>query len=290
MEFVVPYKDFTYLTLTPVDTSPARFWGSEYILQIKLIQNSSTIATLKIPESRCIAYLGCLEDLIVLVRLDYIDDQSSVAMDFYQIIENEIQKVNAHVVNSDFTIGNTEIHVQKIGNNKFVVIWSDLCNYEYLQMCTFSRENYTLTSFDWKIYEEVGGNFCKTCMISKDQILYSRVIAFDKKYLMIIIKNLHDSSITTFISNLQICDHNFDKTEVDSSIVEFRTNNFEQYLLIKVEMQERLNVLTLKNVTKYILLQAKFNVLEFVEVSEATNFQPSIIFKNDKAKIFNEIS
>jgi hypothetical protein len=282
----IQYDELSYLQLKA--TSDICCWGSAYKLKLKNFDDTE-ISTFDIEDTRYVAYLGKAGETIVIVRLDYIDDQSSVAIDFFEYdnIKKVITKTHTHIIPSDFTIGDTQINVSKINNNKFIILWSDLCNYNYLQMCTFSKQNYSEFTLNAEIFEEIDF-FDRTWIMSEDCFVCSRVIGHRENLTTIIITSVTDETFGAIAENLTIFDHNRDNNEFESSILDCISHDLEQYYLLRVVVETRVNTLKLDRTIHYILVKANFNKLMLVEVVKQLKreFSPTIAIINNKPKIF----
>ena len=245
-----------------------------------LISNSSEERT------RHMAYFGKSNDYILTVKLDYVDNESSVVIDFYQIENKLLNKIKTHVVRSDFTINNTLIKVTKLNENKFAIIWSDLFNFEYLQKIYFSFESYSYESnISNKLIHE--NSFESIWNIYKDQFIISEVFGYNENKIQIRINNLEE---TTQSSNIfETVKHGYDNREFESSIIDFAINDFAQFVLIKINLEIKEDLLHSKNMKIYMLLQIHFDTLVLCEHCESSIFEPSIS-NFDTPKIFNKLN
>lgn len=257
-------------------------WESKYSL--KLFNNCNEILALSESENaRYVAYIGKSDQLIILVRLDYIEDHSSVAVDFYEIKENKINKVITHVIDSGFTIGDTMIKVNKLNENKFIIMWSDLFNYDYLQIATVSKETYQVKSLTHELIHE--GTFDLIYASDDNLINMVRVIGHDKNKITFLFDNIdHDENCIG--GSLTCIEHNNDHMEFKSRIVDFMIYEHNQYILIKVNIEIRVDVLHLSKSESYILLQIDGDGIILRDIIEKSVFEPSIAIIDNKPKIF----
>lgn len=275
---ITQYDQNSYLCLED-DGNP---WHSKYIL--KLLSNDKKIlASSTTEESRHVAYVGKSNNLVILVKLDYVSDQSSVVVDFYEIIGKTISKIITHVIDSDFTIGDTMIKVNKLGENEFIIMWSDLFNYDYLQIATVSQETYRVKNLTHESIHE--GTFNSIYATSDSSIDVAHVIGHDKNLTTILFNNIdHDFHHTG--GSLECFQHNNDNTEFDSRIIDFMIHNSHQHILIKIDVETRVDPLHLSKSCRHILFKIISNKLILTDMIEKSDFEPSIAIINNEPKIF----
>lgn len=257
-------------------------WGSKY--KIKLFSNDKKLlASSVIEQSRHIAYIGISDRLIILVKLDYVSDRSSVVVDFCEIKDNAIIKIITHVIDSDFTIGDTMIKVNKLSENEFIIMWSDLFNYDYLQIATVSKETYQVKNLTHKSIHE--GSFDSIYATSDSLINIVRVIGHNENVTTILFYNIdHDCHHSG--GSLTYFQHNHDNIEFDSRIVDFMMHDSHQHILIKINIETRVDALHLKKSEHYILLKINSVGLSIIDIKDKSDYEPSIAIVNNSPIIF----
>lgn len=272
------YDQNSYLCLED-DGNP---WSSKY--KIKLLSNDKTLlASSETEQSRHVEYIGTSDQLIILVKLDYVSDQSSVVIDFYEVKNDLICKIITHVIDSDFTIGDTMIKVNKLGENEFIIMWSDLFNYNYLQIATVSKEKYQVKNLTHESIHE--GTFNSIYATSDSLINMAQVIGHDKNFTTILFNNI-DNDFHHAGGSLDCFQHNNDNIEFDSRIIDFMIHGSFQHILIKINVETRVDVLHLSKSKHYMLFKLISDKLALIDDVEKSDFEPSIAIINNKPKIF----
>lgn len=273
MKIVKQYDDNFYVELTCAKPSG---WNDEYILK-KCSNDGTIIVSKKMEPTRCIAYCGKSNDAIVIVKLDYYCDHSSVIVEYYEMNNSSLEKTTTHVIQSDFTINNTMIKVAKLNENLFKIVWSDPFNYDYVQLCDVSKEKIVEQTLKSELITEF--SFESLYVFNDKKILSFETTIVDEGIMLITMANIINQSYCDVLTRNIFKNVTVEQQPLRLKMLDIITHNLVQYVLLSISFTNDLNY--------YLLFEVDFSNLILMETSTNSEFEPSIAIVDDKPIIFN---
>lgn len=261
-------------------------YDSKYELYIQN-QNKEILTKYKLPTSRI--YFGSVtspnDNMFIFVHYKYNENTNghskpTLYIEFYEINENEnnhtvlVTLIKEYAIESNFSCSQTVGRLCKINDNLFTVVWSDIYNYDYYNLLTFTKTKYETPIK--LLRDEL--NIEKCYFIDPDLILKPYVLAYKKKYIAIKINNYIDTTqgyIYNDIIELQF-NHRFEYNEVDSYIISFQKYNDEYICELRIYLESNLDVLHIDHFNINILLNITTN--KVINISEKNRNEDILFF------------
>lgn len=283
---VKQYDENSYMVVEYIKN---QFDTDYYILN--LFSNAHVnIASSEKESSMCLCYMGKSNGFIVLVKMDYVCNKSSIIVEFYEIKNEKILKNKVHIIDSDFTLNDTMLKVNKSDQHNFIIMWSDLFNYDYLQIANVSHESYKVCNIiKHEMIDE--NSFKELYMTSETFIGMMCVIGNNNDNISMIFKNvMTETQYAGGTTSLCLKHNNEKNTTFDTKIIESITNGDKQHILAEINIISRLDILHISNSKIYMLFEIiqnhKLPIL-LDAITDSFDFYPSIIYINNIPHIFS---
>ena len=285
VEFTNYWNDDNHLIAYTNDR--LNLWSSIYTVALMDKLNKIVIKC-QLPETRnCFGIMTCPDkNIFIYVHCNYIDDNASIVIEIYNIIDGKINLLREFIIPSNTWCGMTTGVLQRIGMYNFNVIWGDLVNYEYVNSVAFNLDEYTPTRIINDIYIDDDGinDIADYYFITNDIIIKSDVIAINGNTLYIRIRNCKTDSII-YIQDVELpYTHKYDENEVESSILEFAIYNKRALCLVRVRLEDKIDVLHIERYALDILMDIDNNsIISISQKIKNDNYEvkSSIYFIDD---------
>ena len=176
--------------------------------------------------------------------------------------------------------------LQRVGTDLFNVIWGDLVNDEYVNLVLFDLNGYQPTQMV-KDVEDMN-DIADYYFITNNNIIQSNVIAINSNKLHIHIRSVKTGRII-IIQDVELpYTHKYDVAEVESSILEFDIYNKHTLCLIRVKLEDKIDVLHIENYELDILMDINTNSIISISQKIKNEFacKSSIYFIDDKPLMY----
>ena len=239
-------------------------WGSNYTIALVNNSNYNIVIEYPLPETRfCFGIMTLPEkNMFVYCHCNYINDDASIIIEIFRIIDNTIYKLREFVIGSVHSCGRTEGVLQKIGTNLFNISWGDLINSDNISFISFSVDEYDpIQIIDSFIINDFNNHY----FITTDLIIQPDVISNNNTF-EICLKNCIKDNIFFIIHDFELpFTHNCDNmAEVESTILEFGTYNGNTLCLLRIKLENRIDVLHLEEYGVDILIDIDTHSVIFI--------------------------
>jgi hypothetical protein len=269
-------------------------WSMNYTIALVDNVNNNIVIKIPLPETRnCFGIMTCPDkNIFIYSHTNYINDNASIIIEIYQIIDNTINKLREFVIISGHSCGSTDGVLQRVGMNLFNVSWGDLTNSNQISFVSFDLDNYIPTQF---INDFEMADFYIHYFISNNVIVKSDVISYNNKF-DISLKNCITENIFCIVENYELpfTDNYSNNTEVETSILEFGIYNNRTLCLLRMKLESRIDVLHLEEYCVDILIDIDSNCVIFVSPKftydkYGFSVKSSIYLKNEVPMIYSSI-
>lgn len=244
IEFSNYWNEDTHL-MTYLNKDAFNLWSINYTIALVNTENKNIVIKYKLPETRlCFGIMTCPEkNIFIYCHCNYINNNASIIIEIYKIIDNTINKLREFVIISGHTCGNTDGILQRMGINMFNIAWGDLTNSDEISFFSFNIDEYESI----QIIEdfEMNYDFINYYFISKDVVVQSYIISNSNNNFEICLKNCIKDNFFFIIENYELpyihtCSY---MTEVESTILEFGIFNNKTLCLVRIKLENRIDVL-----------------------------------------------
>ena len=250
--------------------------------------NNKIVIKYQLPETRvCFGIMTCPDNnIFIYVHCNYINDIASIVIEIYNIIDNKINKLREFIIPSNTSCGSTTGVLQRVGNELFNVIWGDLVNDEYVNLVLFDLNGYQPTQMV-KDVEDMN-DIADYYFITNKNIIQPNVIAINSNKLHIHLRSIKTNRIIIIQEVVLPYTHKYDVAEVESSILEFDIYNKHTLCLIRVKLENKVDVLHLENYELDILMDIHTNSIISISHKIKNEFacKSSIYFIDDKPLMY----
>ena len=285
--------------------SNTMIWLGSRNYTVSLVNNVNNKIVIKyqLPETRvCFGIMTCPDNnIFIYVHCNYINDIASIVIEIYNIIDNQryenmdslnprfhnkINKLREFIIPSNTSCGSTTGVLQRVGNDLFNVIWGDLVNDEYVNLVLFDLNGYQPTQMV-KDVEDMN-DIADYYFITNNNIIQPNVIAINSNKLHIHLRSIKTNRII-IIQEVELpYTHRYDVAEVESSILEFDIYNKHTLCLIRVKLENKVDVLHIENYELDILMDIHTNSIISISQKIKNEFacKSSIYFIDDKPVMY----
>ena len=253
------------------NSSFCNLWTQQYTIALMNNENKIVIKY-PLPGTRqCFGIMTCPDkNIFVYVHCNYVNNDASIIIEIYHIIDNTINKLREFIIHSNHSVGGTSGIVQRVqldGIHGFNVIWGDLLNSDECSSVTFTLDEHFPTRIFNGIFnnfeiEDIKNYYYYYCDVNSI-ILKSYVIAINNNNLEIAIKNCKTDKYFSIISEIELpYTHKYDNpTEVDSTILEFGSYNGRLLYLVRIKLETKVDVLHLERYGVDVLIDIENNLI-----------------------------
>jgi len=242
-------------------------------------ENDNVLSTYKLPQTRvCLGVLTFPENnTYVYIHYNFIDDDRSLIIDIYSISnENIFTKTNQILVKSDFSCNNLSSQVYKSINNSFIVIWSDLFNYDFVK--------YILVEKDKIIEEKEISNIYdieKKYFLSRDTIFESLVSRTIETKTVETNNNINIGLLINEKPFYELVDISLpyefkNEFEIESTIIDIDLTDGKLLFLVRVNLQNNIDVLHIDSFYIDLLIDIHSENVVMISDKKKSDIKPSI--------------
>ena len=261
------------------------------------------LSTIELPECRsCFGIISNLElNEFTVVSNEYLNNDPIIRLQYFTINEhNNIIFTNELIIKTEYSCGNTNGKICKIDNFAFNIIWGDLSNYDYCDIFTIANKQ-IVSKEQIKLYD-IDCDLDSCYFVSKCTIFKSLASGINNDKINIAVQLIDDSvqlnqpnqtnksnqpnqpNQTNKSTQPKLPDakfifsflsfklpngltHNCSQlSEIESTIIDFAkpADNKKIYFLIRLKLDERINVLHIEPYTIDILIEIVSQKILFV--------------------------
>lgn len=286
IEFSNYWNDDTHLiTYTPKDMR-FNMWSQNYTIALV---NNQIVIKYPLPQTRnCFGIMTCPnKSMFIYVHNNYMNGEASIIIEIYHIIDDIINKLREFIIPSNHSCGNTEGVLQRVGTNQFNVAWGDFLNEDDISLFTFNLDVFSPTQIikDFKMDDDLKNYY----FITNDHILQSDVVASNNNKLDIYIINSKKETLLFIIQDVVLpYTHKYEHPdEVESSILEFGFYDKKTLCLIRIKLENKIDVLHLEEYSIDVLIDINANSIISISPKIKNNdIHSSIYFIKDEPMIW----
>ena len=303
-------------------------WG-EFSYQMELTDISgNSISKIKLNKAR--GYFDIIpvisKNIIVVGYFNYVENDSYVMIDLYQLETNEFELIFQYKIRSAYSCGGTSGKICTNGYKIFYLIWTDICNSDHFSCFEFDLD------FDFdnkkklniidnnlvkqiKFSENVDSSWDSLYMVSLDNLIYSKAIGYSSNQIELVLFNASKSHCFSLLhltlpnNIVHYCkdDMNIKTEEFDSMIYDFFCfgSKSNVYCLVRTKTYYKLDPLHIQNYFIDTIIQVDGAESKLIDISNPIYFSTSLDYDGyfgkrpywikqlnsdgtDTVKIFNE--
>jgi hypothetical protein len=299
VEKILPWNNNNWIKISSLSN---KFdpWG-EFSYQMELIDTfGNSISKIKLNKAR--GYFDIIpvlsKNIIVVGYFNYVENDSYVMIDLYQLETNEFELKFQYKIRSSYSCGGTSGKICTNGYEIFYLIWTDFCNSEYFSCFEFDlnyqiyfekKLNVTDNNLvkQIKFVENIDSSWDSLHMVSLDNLIYSKALGHSSNQIEL---GLFDaskshcfsvSSLTLPNNIVHYAKDNMDikSEEFDSTIYDFfcfgSKSKSNVYCLVRIKTYNKTDPLHIQNYFIDIIIQVDGAESKPVDISNPIYFSTS---------------
>ena len=191
IKYILPWKDNIWIKISEQIRNELNMWD-DFSYDIEIINSINGTILNKITLGKARGYFDIIpvlnKDIIVVGYFNYIDNDSCIMIDIYQLTNDKLYLKIQHKIKSEYSCGGTSGKICNYGGETLYLIWTDIYNSDYFSCFEFNlnldmdlnknEKTNKITNKVKKIRfeEEMQFRWDLLYMLSPDHLIYSRAL------------------------------------------------------------------------------------------------------------------